>query len=351
MNNQTMRFGVLTKAKNAEVHEKKLPEIGDHQVLIKQEACNICTTDYGQWLGIREHQPYPMAGGHEGAGIIVKKGKNVRSDLQIGDQVAITYDYCGECEMCKSGLTSECNQVVSAIMNKVHDDEYYGFFGFSDYCVKNANVLMKMNSKLSPSEAGFLEPLATVVKGIRKLRLSPMERVVIIGAGTMGVLNAQAARAYGAEVIITEIMDKKIQVAQSMGFQVVDVKKDDPVEKVKEMTNDNGVDAVIIAVGTTKANEQALQMVKEQEGRILLFAAGYPAPELHVDSNAIHYRKMELIGTYGADTQDFNDAARLLNQSKINVSPLIETKIDLDDIQKAFEVASTLGNYRVSVLL
>ena len=68
-----MRFAVLTKAKVAEVHERPLPEMDENQILIKQEACNICTTDYGQWLGLREHQPYPMAGGHEGAGVIVNK--------------------------------------------------------------------------------------------------------------------------------------------------------------------------------------------------------------------------------------------------------------------------------------
>ncbi len=100
-----MRFGgVLTKAKVAEIHERNLPEIRENQVLVKQEACNICTTDYGQWQGLREHQPYPMAGGHECAGIIVQRGSEVREDLAIGDRVAIAYDYCGECVPCKREL-------------------------------------------------------------------------------------------------------------------------------------------------------------------------------------------------------------------------------------------------------
>lgn len=345
-----MKFAVLTKAKSAEIHEGQIPEIAENEVLVKQEACNICTTDYGQWLGLREHQPYPMAGGHEVSGIIIRKGSNVRSNLQIGDRVAVTYDYCGECDRCKSGMTGECEGAPNR-MKVPNEDGYYGSFGFSNYCVRDAKTLIKMNPNLSPSEAGFLEPLATVVKGLRKLRLSPMERVVIIGAGTMGLVNAQAARAYGADVIVTEIMDKKIKAARSMGFNVIDVNVHDPVKKVKEMTDGKGVDAVIIAVGTTKANEQALEMVKELEGRILLFAAGYPTPKLNVDSNLIHYRKMELIGTYGADMRDFCKSAKLLNLGKVDVSPLIETSFTLDKIQEAYEVASTPGNYRVSVLL
>src|SRR5699024_12406947 len=106
------KFAVLTRAKNAEVHERNIPEVGDNQVLNKQETCNICTTDYGQWLGLREHQPYPMAGGHEGSGVIVRKGKNVREELNIGDHVALAYDYCGECKSCQIGKTSECKEVL-----------------------------------------------------------------------------------------------------------------------------------------------------------------------------------------------------------------------------------------------
>jgi len=347
---ETRKFAVLTKAKQAEVHEGPIPKVGPNQVLIKQETCNICTTDFGQWLGLREHQPYPMAGGHEGAGVIVEKGENVREDLKIGDHVAVAYDYCGECEVCQQGLTSECTDAPNPFKEK-NDEGYYGHLGFATYHVKDANAIIKMNPDLSFSEAGFLEPLATVVSGLRRLRVAPMERVVVIGAGTMGVLNALAAKAFGAEVLVTEMMESKIEAARSMRLNVIDVNEHDPVERVKELTNGEGADAVILAVGNTRANDQALEMVKELNGRVLLFAAGYPAPELNVDSNLIHYRKMELIGTYGADTYDFIVSANLLNEGKVDVSKLIETKIPLEDIQKAFEIASKDGSYRVSVLL
>ncbi len=178
-----------------------------------------------------------------------------------------------------------------------------------------------------------------------------MEKVVIIGAGTMGLLNAQAVRAYGGQVILTELMDKKIEIAKSMGFQVIDAKKDNSVELVKELTGGEGADAVIVAVGVTQANQQALEMVKKLEGRVLFFAAGYPAPKLNIDSNVIHYRKIELTGTYGADMKDFCVAAKLLNERLVDVSLLIETSFPLSEIQKAYEVASTPGSYRVSIEL
>src|SRR5699024_3686119 len=187
--------------------------------------------------------------------------------------------------------------------------------------------VIKMNEEISFSEMGFLEPLATVVSGLKKLRVSAMEKIVVIGAGTMGVLNAQVVKAFGAEVIMTEMMDKKIEAARKMGLDVIDIKEHNPIEKVNSITNGKGADAVILAVGNTKANDQAIEMVKEIDGRILLFAAGHPAPSINVDSNLIHYRKLELLGTYGANIKDFNESATLLNNKNIDVSKLVETKV------------------------
>lgn len=345
--NEKMRFAVLTKKGVAEVHERPLPEIGEGQVLVKHHSCNICTTDYGQWLGLREHQPYPMAGGHEWSGEVVKIGHGVLSDLQVGDKVAMTYTYCGQCDPCRKGVTSECQNVI----NEATVDGYFGAFGFSDYSIRDAKVLMKMDPDLDTSQASFLEPIATVIEGIEKLRLKQFETVVIIGAGTMGLINAQVAKAYGAKVIVTEVMQKKIKIAKEMGFDVIDVSKEDPLTSIKEKTKDRGADAVVLAVGNTKANEQAMDFIKPLHGRILYFAAGYPAPEINVDSNVIHYKKVEMIGTFGADMKDFFKAAKLLNDKFVDVSKLVENKFTLDEIQLAYQAASVPGSYRVSVLL
>ena len=92
-------------------------------------------------------------------------------------------------------------------------------------------------------------------------------------------------------------------------------------------------------------------MVKELDGRILFFAAAHPAPEVKIDSNELHYRKLELLGTYGGDMTDWDDAAMLLNTRRVDVSRLVETeKFPLSRIQDAFASASEPGKFRVSVL-
>ena len=109
---------------------------------------------------------------------------------------------------------------------------------------------------------------------------------------------------------------------------------------------------MIVAVGATSANSQGLEMLKQNDGRMLLFAAGYPVPELKVDSNMLHYRKMELIGTFGADHEDFKEAAKALSTKVVDVSKLVEEKkFPLSRLQDAYEEASKSGMYRVSVML
>lgn len=342
------KCGVLVKNHLAEVHEREIGEVGPNQVLVKMLACNLCTTDYQQWLGLREKQGYPMAGGHEGAGIIEQVGSAV-TDLKPGDLVSFGYPYCGECEACQEGNTFDCKCIE---FDAYSEDGYkgYGNMSFATHKIADAKVTVKLDGSIPPAEAGFLEPIGTVVHGAKKLSIKPGDVVTVVGAGTMGLINAQVARAFGARVIVSELLDKKLNRARSMGFEVIDAKEGDPVLQLKDKTNGFGADIVIGAVGSTRAYEQCMAMLKEQRGKFLVFAAGYPKPELHVDPNEIHYREIEIIGTMGGTISDFQYAAKLLNERLIDISGCLEgVTYGLKDINKAYEAAAAPNMYRVTV--
>ena len=109
-------------------------------------------------------------------------------------------------------------------------------------------------------------------------------------------------------------------------------------------------DTVILAGSNKVVIDQSFQLIKEIGGRVLFFAAGYPAPETTLNANMIHYRRIELIGTMGGNAEDFATAAMLLNTRAIDVRPMCEPEtFQLDQIQEAFEAASTPGMYRVHV--
>ena len=342
------RFAYLEKDHVAKVGEREIPdEPHGHQVIVRMLGNNLCTTDYQQWMGLREHQGYPMAGGHEGEAVVEMVGEDVKT-VKPGDFVAFGYVGCGVCENCRAGLTNLCTNRPEG--RPVSEDGYIGQLGMSEHRIVTDRELYVMNPELEACEAGFLEPVATVCNGIRKLRLKPHEYVVVVGAGTMGLANAQVARAFGGRVIISELMENKIETAKSLGFEVVDSGKEDLVERVKEFTNGNMADAVILAVSNKFVIDQSYSLLKRLDGRILLFAAGYPAPKTELDANMIHYRRIDILGTFGSVPEDFSTSAMLLNTRTIDVRPMCEpNQHPLDDIQGAFEEAATPGKFRVHV--
>ncbi len=349
-----IKYGVLVADKRAEVHQKDMPSIKADEVLINNKACNICTTDYQQWLGDRPHQPYPMAFGHENSGVVVKIGSEVKN-CKIGDHVVVNvYGPCLECTNCRKGENSiYCeNSLASKELKSPDENGMYGFYGCGEYQVAKSKHIFKIKEDLPFAEAGFVEPLATVVCGIHKLRIKVGEKVLVIGAGTMGLLNAQVASYYGADVIISELFENKLETAKKLGFsKIINPNKDNPEEKIKEFLDEGEkIDAIIIAVGATSAYKQALQ-IAPKGCRLLIFAAHFPVPDWDLKPNPVHYNIWEIIGTYGCSTADYQEAVALLSKRDVNVNLLVDAKYHLKDIQKAFEDAVIPGKYRISITI
>ncbi|MBN2395066.1 MAG: alcohol dehydrogenase catalytic domain-containing protein [Candidatus Atribacteria bacterium] len=346
-----MKYGVIVGKRKAEVYQKEVPSIKEDEVLINNKTCNICTTDYQQWAGDRMHQPFPMAFGHENSGIVVEVGKEVKN-CQPGDHVVVNiYGPCLECDNCRMGKSSiYCqNSLSNYKMKHPDEDGVYGFYGCGEYQVAKSKHVFKVSKDLPFEEAGFVEPLATVIHGIERLRIKVKEKVLVIGAGTMGLLNAQVARYYGADVIISELIDKKIEAAKKLKFdQIINPEKENFQEKIKEYLGDSQLDAIIVAVGATSAYNQAIK-VAPKGCRMLIFAANFPEPDWDLKPNPVHYQLWEIIGTYGCSTQDYLNATVLLSKKYILTAPLLEKKYSLEDIQKAFEKATTPGTYRVTI--
>jgi len=346
------KFGVIVSDKVAEVHEHAIPSIGPAEVLIENRSCNICTTDYQQWMGLRSHQPTPMAFGHENAGVVVAVGSDV-ANVKVGDHAVLnTYRPCMECEDCRKGKNSiHCKFRQNARDRKPDEHGYYGNYGCAKYQIGKSKHAFTISEDLPFEYAGFAEPLSTVIYGMKKLRVKTGDKLLVIGAGTMGNLNAQVARYFGAEVTVSEISEKKLKTAQTLGFgRTLNAKDADYFEQAKAVTGGEGFDAIIIAVGVTQAYNQAIEMVAD-DGRLLIFAAGYPPPAWNLEPNPVHYKLWEIIGTFGCSVADFQAAVTMLSEKTIDVSPLIEERYSFNDIHKAFEKASTPDNYRVALML
>jgi L-iditol 2-dehydrogenase len=272
-------------------------------------------------------------------------------------QVSNYVNSCGVCYACRTGHESACT--CHSPFEGPYADGFYGRAigerGFSDYMVINQRRVIPVSNAIAPACAAFLEPFSAALHAQRKAHILPAEDLVVVGGGTMGLVNAQVGHALGARVIVTELDPAKLERARSMGFcDVVDSRGTDPVEEVKKLTGGKGADVVIPCVGLTSAYDQAARMLRDTGGRFVLYCAGYPAPEFPEDlrsPNKVHYRKLDIVGSIGADGCDCADAARMISNRLVHPEQILQQAqaIPLREIQKAYELASTPGTYRVSV--
>lgn len=342
---KTTKTAVLRGKEQLTIENRTLPELTPDSVLVKIKACNICTSEYGVYNGSRT-RPYPLVFGHEWAGEVLETGSHV-DHLKKGDMVACGYEFDPTSPESLEGRTGECRHIKTA--NDLNPDGYYGNAGFAEYAVKSKVGLYRITPGVDPAVAGLLEPIASVVFGLRKLNVHWGETVVVIGGGTMGLLNALMAREYGARVLVSELLPKKLETVRGCGIEVIDAGAADPVQEVMRLTGGRGADAVILAVGAQSATDQSFEMLKPKRGRVLLFAASYPSPRINLDVNTIHYRKIDIMGTFGADHRDFQTAADAINRGKIDFTPVIESRYSFENMEDAMKAACVPGAYRVCV--
>lgn len=342
---KTTKTAVLRGKEQLTIENRALPELTPDSVLVKIKACNICTSEYGVYNGSRT-RPYPLVFGHEWAGEVLETGSHV-DHLKKGDMVACGYEFDPTSPESLKGRTGECRHIKTA--NDLNPDGYYGNAGFAEYAVKSKVGLYRIVPGVDPAVAGLLEPIASVVFGLRKLNVHWGETVVVIGGGTMGLLNALMAREYGARVLVSELLPKKLETVRGCGIEVIDAGAADPVQEVMRLTGGRGADAVILAVGAQSATDQSFEMLKPKRGRVLLFAAAYPSPRINLNVNTIHYRKIDIMGTFGADHRDFQTAADAINRGKIDFTPVIESRYSFENMEDAMKAACVPGAYRVCV--
>jgi len=337
-----MRVGAITDvgvATPIEV-EKPVPQKGE--VLVKVKACALCTYEQRVFRGIT-NPPKPFLGGHEISGIVADVGKDVLTDWRIGQKVSVRTSYsCGTCYFCKRGMNGQCieaerNGTLLAV-------------GLGEFLSLPEKHMFPIADDIPFIEAALCEPIADVIHSIDACQIDLADDVVIIGAGIMGILHLQLAKLRGARVIVLEPEKRRAELAKSFGADVViDPTKLDQVELVYELTEGRGADIVINTTSIYEVAAHAIDMCGKF-GKAVMYASQHPDEPVGVKLGQMHYRETRLIGVVANTTNDFRRAAKLLSMKALNVKPLIEYQIPLDEIQKAFELTTT-GTYRVVVTM
>jgi len=327
-----MKAARLYGIRDLRVEELDDPKPGPGEALIRIHTCGVCPSDLRNYLGAgRASLQLPRTPGHEWSGVVVALGDATDdSPIKVGDRVVADWRYvCGRCYQCRRGVFNYCENLTRGVRG-----------GFAEWGVAPLSQLRIIPDNVSFEEASFTEPLACIVQAHSYTQIGLGEDVVIVGAGPIGLLHLQVALHRGARAIVSDPIAGRLEKARELGaHDVIDASSTDAVARVKELTEGRGANAVIVAVGAPDPIRQGLEMAAIN-GWVNFFAGTYPAAEIPVDPNLIHYRQLRVTGSHDFTPYHFTTALRLIQFGIVRVKPLISHRFDLDAVKDAFETTA-----------
>lgn len=340
------------------VVQRPVPTCSEGEILVRVDACAVCGTDLKAYRSGNPRIKAPMVMGHEFTGLIdtVGPGCNDRGSrghdggpqaFMPGDRVVMaTSISCGKCVYCKRGWTNLCVDLAPMGFS------YPG--GMAEYVVIPAQAVarghvVRVPSKVKPEHAALAEPLSCAVNACQNSSVSPGDVVVVIAAGPLGVMNASVARSIGAaRVILVEVNPERLRQAEGFGFdRLINPAECDLIETIREETDGEGADVVIVAAPAAIAQEQAIDLVRKR-GTICLFAS-LPSGKsnLTLDSRTIHYKELKLVGTSDSTAAHVQSAVEMLAAGRIDADRIASHALPLEGIFEAFELMQSGEALRV----
>lgn len=325
----TMRAAVLHAPREVRIESRQVPAPGPGEVLIGVRAVGTCGSDVHYY----EHGRVgdfvlrsPLVLGHEPSGVVAALGDGVNAP-EVGQRVALEPGVpCSRCAQCKTGRYNLCPRMR--------------FFGtppidgaFCEYVTVRADFAHPVPDGISDEAAGLLEPLSVGVWACTKARVGPGSRVLITGAGPIGLVAAQAARAFGAaEIVVSDVNAYRLGIAAELGA-------DATVDVSKVALAESGCvpDVLLECSGNAAATTDAVRMLA-RSGRVVLVGMG--SDELTLPMAHVQGYELEVTGTFRyANT--WPTAISLVERGVVNLDRLVTHRFGLDEVDRALTAAAT----------
>lgn len=327
-----MKSLLLSAYNCLEIADLPVPTAGPGEVLVRVEACGICGSDVHGYDGSSGRRIPPIVMGHEAAGTVAAVGEGVQG-YAVGDRV--TFDstvYCGACDFCKRGEVNLCEsrQVVG-----VSCGDYRRHGAFAEYVVVPRHILYPLPANLPFAEAAMLEAASVALHGVRVSGIKGGETALVIGAGMIGLLTLQAARALGCKrVFIADVDATRLDLARQVGAdEALHASGAELIAKIHELTGSRGVDVTYEAVGRNETVAAAIDCTRKG-GTVTLI--GNIVPEVTLPLQKVVTRQLRLQGSC-ASAGEYPQAIELIANGKIKVAPLITAVASLEEGPRWFE--------------
>jgi len=337
-----MRAVVYHGVNDMRVETVPVPRIGAGELLIQVATCGICGTDLKK-IHFGSHSA-PRIFGHEMAGVIAAVGEGV-SDYAIGDRV-MTFHHvpCNECYYCRKGTPAQCPLYKKTGVTAGYEPSGGGFAEFirvMDFVVANRGVV-KIPDGVPFEQAAFVEPVNTVLKGVKLLNLEPDDTVLVIGQGPIGLMHAVLSSRIAGKVLTSDLYPERHAIAAKYGLKhPIHAGTENVVERVLAETEGRGADAVILAVGGTALIRTAMDAARPG-GKVMLFAQTQHG-ETAIDPAAVCVDEKTLLGSYSSSFPILDEVSELVfggYRNGFDLTQLISHRYSIDEAVAAIEVAS-----------
>ena len=321
------------------------PEPSRGKAVVEISHCGICGTDVHAY---QSGQPYnPAICGHEWAGTVSAVGTGV-GNVKAGDRVAIgVATACGQCPTCARGDAHHCEVVFAGAVGLGPMAAPHG--GFARAIAFEARRLHAVPSSLSDVEAAILEPVAVAVHSVRRTELRLGDAVAVIGAGPIGLLVMQAARAAGAgHVFLIEPAGARRELGGQLGADtLIDPNAQDAAAIVRETLGQEGVDVVFECAGVPATIQQSVDLARRGGVASLV---GVASQHAEIDAAGWLLKEIRLSASLAYLHEEFEIAKALVADGRIRCTPLHTGTVGLHELDAAFaQLASQPSEVKILV--
>jgi 2-desacetyl-2-hydroxyethyl bacteriochlorophyllide A dehydrogenase len=314
--------------KQFSIVEGELKTPGKGEARLEVAYCGLCGTDVHIYHGVMDQRVKPpQTVGHEASAVVAEVGEGV-DHVKVGDKVAVRPLRFGAVHSFDKGFAH-----VGKNLKFIGIDEQGAFQ--SSWTVP-AYTLHKLPENLSLKHGAFIEPLAVACHDVKIGRVKAGENCLVIGGGPIGTLIAYVLREKGANVLISEVNNRRIEMLNELGFAAINPMNGDLTEKISDATNEAMIDCAFEVSGSA-AGVQDMTKVVNVRGRIVMVAI-HGGEQKKIDLFKFFWSEIELLGARLYEEDDYEESIRIAASGQIPFERLI-TKVDkLENIQAIFEM-------------
>jgi 2-desacetyl-2-hydroxyethyl bacteriochlorophyllide A dehydrogenase len=336
-----MKQATMTAPGQIDVHDAAAPTPGPGEVLLRIQRIGVCGSDIHVYHGKHPLTSYPVVQGHEFSAVLEALGPGV-TDLRLGAKVtAMPQIVCGECAPCRRGDYHICDKL------KVQGFQAPGCA--QELWVTSADSIVPLPETFTFEQGALVEPTAVAVHAVGRAGPLDGRRVAVLGAGPIGNLVAQTARSAGAQVLITDLSDYRLDIARQCGLEATSNAKAETLAQASQRVfGKNGFDVAFECVGVEATITAVVDSI-QKGGTIII--VGVFGDQPHVNLALVQDRELNLRGTLMYQRPDYKRAVELIASGGIITEPLVTKHFSLDDYLEAYRFIDKFGDKSMKVII